>query len=179
MTTPPDFKPMSTTPAALPAELQARLLGAMQQASSEERECREMEQLLRRLRPADVPARLVGRLGVQMYVEAQQSRQSATRRRSYRWRGSAAAAAALALMVGGGALLLPGSAVAEGDDQGLMSRNIINSRCTNKVEWRRGEAPVRHYEVIYEDAFVLDTDDTTTVIRVPNTTEVEVEEEYL
>ena len=44
---------MSTTPAALPEALQTRLLGAMQQASAEERDCREMEQLLRRLRPAD------------------------------------------------------------------------------------------------------------------------------
>ena len=178
MTIPPDFQPRSTAPAALPAELQSRLLGAMQQASAEERECREMEQLLRRLRPAEVPTRLAGKLGVQMYVEAQQSRGSA-RRRGYWWRGGAAAAAALMLMLGSGALFMPGSAVAEGNDQGLMSRNVINSRGIDKVEWRRGEAPVRHYEVIYEDAFVLDADDTTTVIRVPNTTEVEVEEEYL
>ena len=85
---------MSTTPSALPEALQARLLGAMQQASAEERECREMEQLLRRLRPADLPCRLAGRLGGQMYVEAQQSRQ-APRRRSYWWRGSAAAAGLL------------------------------------------------------------------------------------
>lgn len=178
MTIPPDFQPRITAPAALPAELQSRLLGAMQQASAEERECREMEQLLRRLRPAGVPTRLAGKLGVQMYVEAQQSRGSA-RRRGYWWRGGAAAAAVLVLMLGSGALFMPGSAVAEGNDQGLMSRNVINSRGIDKVEWRRGEAPVRHYEVIYEDAFVLDADDTTTVIRVPNTTEVEVEEEYL
>lgn len=179
MTTPSDFTPQSTTPAALPAELQARLLGAMQLAAAEERECREMEQLLRRLRPADVPTRLAGKLGVQMYVEAQQSR-GASLRRGYWRRGSAAAAAAvLLLMLGGGAFLVPGSAVAEDAEQGLVSRNVINSRSTDKVEWRRGEAPVRHYEVIYEDAFVLDADDTTTVIRVPNTTQVEVEEEYL
>ena len=38
MTIPPDFQPRSTAPAALPAELQSRLLGAMQQASAEERE---------------------------------------------------------------------------------------------------------------------------------------------
>ena len=169
---------MSTTPAALPEALQARLLGAMQQASAEERECREMEQLLRRLRPAELPCRLAGRRGGQMYVEAQQSRQ-APRRRSYWWRGSAAAAAAVALFVGGGVLMMPGSAVAEGNDQGLVSRNVIQSSRTNRVEWRHGEAPVRHYQVIYEDAFVLDADDTTTVIRVPNTTEVEVEEDYL
>ena len=112
-----------------------------------------------------------------MYVEAQQSRQT-PRCRSYWWRGSAAAAA-VALFVGGGVLMMPGSAVAEGNDQGLVSRNVIQSSRTNRVEWRHGEAPVRHYQVIYEDAFVLDADDTTTVIRVPNTTEVEVEEDYL
>jgi hypothetical protein len=33
--------------------------------------------------------------------------------------------------------------------------------------------------VLYEDSFVLDAEDTTTVIRVPNTTDVEVEEDYL
>jgi hypothetical protein len=173
-----DIDAAATKPAAMPAALQSRLLAAMQQAADEEQECREVEQLLRRLRPASMPARLVGQLGVQMYVEAQQSRGSA-RRRGYWWRGGAAAAAALVLMLGSGALFMPGSAVAEGNDQGLMSRNVINSRGIDKVEWRRGEAPVRHYEVIYEDAFVLDADDTTTVIRVPNTTEVEVEEEYL
>ena len=76
-------------------------------------------------------------------------------------------------------LLLPGNAVAEGDNQGLVSRNVIDARGTSRVEWRHGQAPVRHYEVVYEDAFVLDADDTTTVIRVPNRTDVEVEEEYL
>lgn len=168
----------ATRPAALPAALQERLLAAMQQASDEERECREVEQLLHRMQPAPMPAHLVGSLGVQMYVEAQQNR-GLGRRRSYWWRGGAAAAAALVLCGTGLTLLLPGRAVATDDTRGLVSRNIIDSRGTGRVEWRRGEAPVRHYEVIYEDAFVLDTDDTTTVIRVPNKTEVLVEEDYL
>ena len=84
-----DFDTADTHPASLPAALQERLLAAMQQASDEESGCREMEQLLRRMRPAALPARLTGRLGVQMYVEAQQKR----RRRSYWWRVGTAAAA--------------------------------------------------------------------------------------
>ncbi len=170
-----DFDTADTHPASLPAALQERLLAAMQQASDEESGCREMEQLLRRMRPAALPARLTGRLGVQMYVEAQQKR----RRRSYWWRVGTAAAA-LVLCASGMTLLMPGTAVAEADaNQGLVSRNIIDARSSNRVEWRRGEAPVRHYEVVYEDAFVLEADDTTTVIRVPNTTQVEIEEDYL
>lgn len=173
----PDVDTTGTTPAALPPGLRNRLLAAMQQASDEECECREMEQLLRRLKPAAMPARLAGQLGVQMYVEAQQNKQ----RRGYWWRGgTAAAAAAVVLCAAGISLLMPGTAVAEADaNQGLVSRNIIDARTNGRVEWRRGEAPVRHYEVIYEDAFVLDAEDVTTVIRVPNTTQVEVEEDYL
>lgn len=178
MKTTHDFKTESTTPAPLPEVLQSRLLAAMNQAADEERDCREMEQLLRRLRPSALPAGLAGRLGVQMYVES--SRNERPARRSYWLRGSAAVAAALLVFaVSGVAFMLPGSAVAENENQGLVSRNIIESRSTNRVEWRRGEAPVRHYQVIYEDAFVLDDEGTTTVIRVPNTTEVEVEEDYL
>ncbi|MBR1981353.1 MAG: hypothetical protein IKA23_01215 [Akkermansia sp.] len=175
-TLPPDFDATRATPAALPAGLQNKLLAAMQQAADEEHEFRKVEQVLHRMRPAELSSRLVGRLGVQMYLTAQQKRHSGHWRA---WLRGGAAAAALALCVGSGALLLPGSAVAEGNDQGLVGRNVIDSRSTGKVVWRRGEAPVRHYQVIYEDSFVLEEDDTTTVIRVPNTTEVEVEEDYL
>lgn len=171
----PDFKTEGTTPAALPEALQRRLLAAMQQASDEEQECREVEQMLRRLRPAELPARLVGQLGVSMYLESQRRRHPLRR---YMQRGGLAAAIAF-FLVAGGVMLTPGSAVAENENQGLVSRNIIESRGENRVEWRRGDAPVRHYTVVYEDAFVLDAEDTTTVIRVPNTTEVEVEEDYL
>lgn len=167
----------TTKPAAMPAALQNRLLAAMQQAVDEEQDCREVEQMLRHLAPAPMPARLVGQLGVQMYVAAQQQKKPYAR--SSWKRGGVAAAAALVLCVTGGALLVPGRAEADSDTQGLVSRNIIDAQRTGRVDWRHGQPPVRHYEVIYEDAFVLDADDTTTVIRVPNKTEVEVEEEYL
>ena len=172
-----DFKTetATTAPAALPATLQKRLLAAMQQASEEEQECREVEQMLRRLRPAALPSRLAGQLGVRMYLAAQQRRHSL---RQYLQRGGLAAAIVF-FLVAGGVMLVPGSAVAENENQGLVSRNIIESRGADRVEWRRGDAPVRHYTVVYEDAFVLDAEDTTTVIRVPNTPDVEVEEDYL
>lgn len=176
MNIPADFKPEGTEPAALPIALQQRLLTAMQQASDEEQECREMEQLLRRFRPAAMSAYLVGHLGVRMYVEAQHNKRPGHRRY---WLGGSAAAAAVALMAVGTSLLMPGNAVAKNENQGLVCRNIIESHKSNRVEWRRGEAPVRHYTVVYEDSFVLDSDGSTTVIRVPNTTEVEVEEDYL
>ncbi len=48
-----DIDAAATKPAAMPAALQSRLLAAMQQAADEEQECREVEQLLRRLRPGD------------------------------------------------------------------------------------------------------------------------------
>ncbi len=172
-----DFKTetATTAPAALPETLQKRLLAAMQQASDEEQECREVEQMLRRLRPAALPARLMGRLGVSMYLEAQRRRHPLRR---YLQRGGLAAAIVF-FLVAGGVMLVPGSAVAEGENPGHVGRNIITSRGAERVEWRRGDAPVRHYTVLYEDSFVLDTEDTTTVIRVPNTTDVEVEEDYL
>lgn len=174
----PDISTASTQPAALPPALQARLLAAMHQAADEERDCREVEQVLRRMQPAPLSAQLTGRVSGQMYV-ASQMRLHSRRSYAYWWRGGAVAAAAVALVAVGAPLLLPGSAVAQSDSQGLVGRNIIDSRGMDRVVWRRGEAPVRHYEVIYEDSFVLETDDTTTVIRVPNRAEVEVEEEYL
>lgn len=174
-----DIDAATTQPAAMPAALQSRLLAAMQQAADEEHENREVEQMLRRLKPAAMPARLVGQLGVQMYVEAQQVA-SAPRRYAW-WRSGAVAGIAAALMVVVGIpMLIPGNAVAEADRQGLVSRNVIDARGAGRVEWRLGAAPVRRYEVIYEDVFVLEDDeDTTTIIQVPSRTEVEIEEDYL
>lgn len=177
MNTPSDLelKSAATVPAAMPEALRNRLLAAMHKASDEEQECREVEQILRRLRPADMPVRLVGQLGGSMYLAARKRPYSMRR---YMQRGGLAAAI-LFFLVAGGVMLVPGSAVAGSENQGLVSRNVIESRGEKRVEWRRGKAPVRHYTVVYEDSFVLDDEGTTTVIRVPNTTNVEVEEEYL
>lgn len=178
MNTTEKFDTASTVPAALPKALQNRLLNAMLQAADEEREYREVEQVLRRFSPAPLPSLLTGQLGVKMYVAQQQARRGGMRSH-YGWKGVFAAAAALVFCATAVTMLLPRNAAADGDKQGLMSRNVIDSRSSGKVEWRQGEAPVRHYQVIYEDSFVLDAEDTTTVIRVPNSTQVEVEEEYL
>ncbi len=169
----------ATTPAPLPEALRDRLLKAMLQAEEEEeKKCREMEQLLRRMRPAALPARLAGHLGVQMYVEAQQQ-QTMRHRRNWLCGGAAAVAAALALVAVAGSLLVPGNAVAEDEQTSLKSRNVIEVRGLDKLEWRSGGVPVRHFQVIYEDAVLLESADGNTVIQVPNTTQVEVEEEYL
>ena len=96
MNTSHDFKLDGTSPAALPPALEQRLLAAMQQAHDEELECREMENMLRRFHPAAMPAHLVGRVGVQMYVESQQKR--FTGASPYRMKLSAAAVAAVALV---------------------------------------------------------------------------------
>ncbi len=222
----------TTAPAALPEALRKRLLAAMQQAADEEYGCREVEQMLRRFRPAPVPPRLLaamqqaadvergrcevtqllsqfrpaplssrleGRVGVAMMLEttgktrttgktwmtavpaARMQMRTTEKDKSisrYLTRGGLAAAI-VASLVAGGMMLGTGSAVAENENQSLVSRNVIESRSSDHVEWRRGDAPVRHYTVVYEDAFVMDAEETTTVIRVPNTSKVEVEEDYL
>ena len=169
-----------------PAPVPSRLVASVQQAVDEEYSNLEMEQMLRRFRPASLPFRLVGRLGVAIEKAKNEEENPVVTRptgkdKSLLWylsRGGVAAAI-VAFVVAGGMMLGTGSAVAEDENQSLVSRNIIESRSADHVEWRRGDAPVRHYTVVYEDAFVMDAEETTTVIRVPNTTKVEVEEDYL
>ncbi len=171
-----------------PAPVPSRLVASVQQAVDEEYSNLKMEQMLRQFRPASLPFRLVGRLGVAIMQESEKAKNEKTevtrptgKDKSLLWylsRGGVAAAI-VAFVAAGGMMLGTGSAVAEDENQSLVSRNIIESRSADHVEWRRGDAPVRHYTVVYEDAFVMDAEETTTVIRVPNTTKVEVEEDYL
>ena len=63
MDTKTEIETATAMPVAMSDALQSRLLAAMQRASDEELECREMEQLLRRMHPADMPARLVITVG--------------------------------------------------------------------------------------------------------------------
>ena len=179
-----------------PAPVPPRLLAAMQQAADVERGRCEVTQLLSQFRPAPLSSRLEGRVGVAMMLEttgttgktwttavptAPMQMRTTEKDKSisrYLTRGGLAAAI-VASLVAGGMMLGTGSAVAENENQSLVSRNVIESRSADHVEWRRGDAPVRHYTVVYEDAFVMDAEETTTVIRVPNTSKVEVEEDYL
>ena len=169
----------TTAPAALPEGLRTRLLGAMQGASAREAQNSRTEELLRRLSPAPLPPALSARLAWSLGVaarEAQDSRRSPQRRYA---RLRVAAAAAIALLAVGGPLtlaLLPASA---GSASGLMSRCVLELRGSERVQWQDG-APMRAYEVTYEDAFVMDAEeDVTVVVRVPNRATVRVEEEWL
>ena len=169
----------TAAPAALPEGLRKRLLGAMQEASAREAQDAHTEELLRRLSPAPLPTALSARLAWSLGAaarEAQDSRRSPHRR--YAWL-RAAAAAAIALLAVGGPLsmaLLPASA---GNASGLMSRCVLESRSSERVQWQDG-APLRAYEVTYEDSFVMDAEeDVTVVVRVPNRATVRVEEEWL
>lgn len=179
MTSMTEEKLNTTAPAALPEGLRMRLLEAMQGASARGVEDARTEALLRRLSPAPLPTALSGRLAWSLGTaarEAQDARRS-PRRRYARLR--AAAAAAIALMAVGGPLsmaLLPASA---GNASGLMSRCVLESRGCERVQWQDG-APLRAYEVTYEDSFVMDAEeDVTVVVRVPNRATVRVEEEWL
>ena len=164
----------------MPSGLKTRLLEAMNAASAEETEIRKMEDKLRRLTPVPMPARLERNLNVSMCLQAAEDRRRPFYRRwSNRW---GAAAAALALCAAGGGLFFSGNAVADTPARGLVSRNIIEARCLdNGVRWEADGVPTRSYEVVYEDAFVLESagDEATIVVRVPNRTCVEIEEEVL
>lgn len=170
----------ATRPAALPAALRERLLGAMTAAAEEERADRETEALLRRLSPAPLSPRLSARLGVQMCLSAADVRSghvTAGYQRRLLWHRAAAAASVVLLGGIASLTLVTGNAAAD-TTQGLMSRCVLDS-CAQGVEWQNG-APVRNYVVTYEDEFVMDADDDMKVmVRVPNRTEVTVEEDIL
>lgn len=167
-------------PAALPAALRDRLLHAMTDAAAEERADRETEALLRRLSPSPVPARLSARAGVRMCLTAVEERRGhtvATYGRKLMWHRFAAAASVLFFCVAGVLTLVTGNAAAD-TTQGLMSRSVLEAQAES-VQWQDG-APVRSYLVTYEDEFVMDADDDMKVmVRVPNRTEVQVDEDIL
>ncbi|MGN0835906.1 MAG: hypothetical protein ACI4OS_00545 [Akkermansia sp.] len=176
--TEPEQKLNTAAPAPLPEGLRMRLLEAMQDVSAREAEDARTEALLRRLSPAPLPTALSGRLAWCLGAVAREARDArrAARRRYVLPRAAAAVAALLAV---GGPLtmaLLPASA---GNASGLMSRCVLESRGSERVQWQDG-APLRAYEVTYEDSFVMDAEeDVTVVVRVPNRATVRVEEEWL
>lgn len=175
-----EHKVSETAPATLSAALRGRLLGAMTAAAAEERADRETEAILHRLAPAPLSPRATARLGVKMCLCAAEERSAhhvAGYERRLMWRNAAAAASVAMLAVVGSLTLLTGNAAAD-TTQGLMSRCVIDSRA-EQVEWQDGAA-VRSYRVTYEDEFVMDADDDMTVmVRVPNSTEVTVDEDVL
>lgn len=170
----------NTAAAPLPAALRDRLLHAMTNAAAEERADRETEAMLRRLSPAPMPARVSARVGVRMCLTAVEERRGHTvtaYNRKLMWHRFAAAASVVFFGVASGLVLVTGNASAD-TTQGLMSRCVLASHAEN-VEWQNG-TPVRSYLVTYEDEFVMDADeDMTVMVRVPNRTEVQVNEDIL
>ncbi len=63
---------------------------------------------------------------------------------------------------------------------GLTSRHVVKTEVTSEVEWQEKDKPVRSYEVLYEDSFVMEqSEDLTIVIHVPTRVQVELEEELI
>lgn len=170
----------NTAAAPLPAALRDRLLHAMTNAAAEERADRETEAMLRSLSPAPMPARVSARVGVRMCLTAVEERRGhtvAAYNRKLMWHRFAAAASVVFFGVASGLVLVTGNASAD-TTQGLMSRCVLASQAES-VEWQNG-TPVRSYLVTYEDEFVMDADeDMTVMVRVPNRTEVQVNEDIL
>ena len=165
------------TPAALPAALRERVLRAMQEAGHEAREEHDLECTLARLQPAPLPAGMHARLHGQM----QQARHSTGLRpysSSVVWRKAAAACVTLLGVFGLGATVQ--GMLGTGEAQGLARRSVLERTGGETVQWGEDGDPVREYEVMYEDSFVLpEEDDTTLVIRVPNRTIVSVKGEVI
>lgn len=160
--------------APLPEALHARLLAAMQEASAEEAALRRTEEELHRLSPAAMPLHMMGRLGMNMYVAAAKPKR---RLGDYRWLYHTAAAILLCCTITGFALY--GNAAADSAPQGLVTRGVLDSHEDETVIWNEDSTPMRSYEVIYEDYFVMEDDDATITVRVPNTTQITIPAEIL
>lgn len=164
-------------PTPLPAALRNRMLRAMEEAGQQAREDLDVECALARLQPAPLPAALRSSCHARM----QQARHSTTYRpytRRTRWRVAAVACVAIVGVFGIGTTLQGMLGGAEA--QGLAHRSVLERTGGDTVQWAADGAPVREYEVMYEDSFVLSgEDDTTLVIRVPNKTIVSVKGEVI
>ncbi len=166
----------ATTPAALRPELAARFLSAMRAAAEQEGEG-ELERRLRRLSPAPLAE------AHEAAWLAHMQRAAAPRRVSrrawavlYRW-GSAAAL--VALCASGGFLMMNGSAAAN-EPAGLACRSLQEAHWGDTVQWSEGQGALRPCDVLYEDSFILDGDEGSTItVRVPVRTRVMVEEDVI
>ncbi len=165
------------TPAPLRPELAARFLSAMQAASAEEAGD-ELERCLRRLRPASVGDRRSSAWLERMRGAAvcRSSRHGGWAQFS-RW---STAAALFVLCASGGVLMLNSSALATEPTGGLACRSVMEARTGGEVMWHEGQTALRSCDVLYEDSFVLDGDEGSTItVRVPVRTRVMIEEEVI
>ncbi len=162
--------------AVLPEALTRRFLAAMQAASDECACGGEAERILRRLQPAPLTPAREKRLRTAMKGAAAPSSYSRVWRYVQRW---GAAAAVFIIGVIGVASFASGQAEAR-SASGIACRSVVESRVGGSVQWHEGQTAVRHCEVLYEDSFVLDDgEDSTITVRVPNRTRVLVEDEVI
>ncbi len=165
----------SMPPAALRPELTERFLSAMQAASAAEAGD-ELERRLRRLRPAPVEAQREQAWLERMQVAAVRRSHGGAWSRLHRW---GAAAALFVLCTSGSVLIMNGSAQAT-VPSGLACRSVMESRAGETVEWHEGQTALRACDVLYEDSFVLDgEEDSTITVRVPVRTQVMIEDEVI
>ncbi len=164
----------SLSPAALRPELSARFLAAMQAVSEEGGD--ELEQCLHRLKPAPVGVvrHQTWLAGVQSVAVGKPCRSDWSR--FGRW----GAAAALFILCTSGSLFMVNSRASATVVSGLACRSLVESRTGNVVHWHEGQTALRTCEVLYEDSFVLDGDEESTItVRVPVRSHVMIEEEVI
>lgn len=164
-------------PAPLPAPLRNRMLCAMIAAEQDTREDLDVECTLARLQPAPLPELFQKRCHTRM-----QQTQRSTHLRPYThhswWRMATVASIAIFGILG--ISITVHDTLGGAESQGLARRSVLERKGGDTVQWGEDGMPIRRYEVMYEDSFVLSgEDDTTLVIRVPNKTIVSVKGEVI
>ncbi len=170
-----DEQPLATmTPSALRPELAERFLAAMQHASADEG-VDELESRLRRLSPTPLGQERSRRWLVSMQAAPTVYRRSTWYRFS-RW----SAAAAFFFLCSAAGLLMVNSSASATVPTSLAYRCVIDSQAAEAVQWHEGQTALRRCDVLYEDAFVLDGEEGSTItVRVPVRTQVLIEEEVI
>ncbi len=165
----------SMAPAALRPELAERFLSAMQQAAGEEELAAGLEQRLRRLSPAPLGDKHTRRCLNAMQAPPV-SRYDAARYRLHRW----GVAAVLFLLCSAGVFMVVNSSAMATVPAGLACRIVKESHAGETVQWGEGQTALRTCDVLYEDSFVLDgEEDSTITVRVPVRTRVLIEDEVI
>lgn len=165
-------------PASLPGELRTRLLAAMRRESCRTDDWSADERILRRLHPVPVPKSTAAAVRSDMYRETARCYRRRVAWAAYRMLGGAAAV--LLLCVAGWAMMNAGESPAVSSGVGLVARSVVDARVSDTVRWTEDDQPVLTCDVLYEDSFVMgDVGNSTIVVRVPNRTRVEMQEDMI
>ncbi len=172
--------PSNISATALPAELNSRLAAAMTAASNEVRSTIQIEQLLKRFSPATMS--LSTQIRNQQAIKQARSKK-ASRHAFFPRNWTTGLAALLCVSILSTAIIsmsqFKDGTTSAAFENSLVSRNVIESKPVQDLQWKHGESPQRSYEVLYEDSFVIKNDNTTIIITVPNKTRVSIEESVL